>query len=196
MIYFSFVHSVISYGIIFWDTSFCMKVIFKILKRIIRVIMNSDSKYSCCELFKKLYILPLYSQYIFSIMFVIRSRGLFKTNCDVHSCNTRTNYDLHPPTANLTLFQKRVCYSGMNIYNHLPLTLKHLLYDINKFKSALKRFLLTTFLYSLEEYFSWIHVMIFVLLTNAFVLCNNHNNHIFINVCYSFTNVVNGNMLT
>jgi hypothetical protein len=106
MIYFSSVHSVMSYGLIFWGTSTNSEIIFKIKKRIIRVIMNSDSKDSCHE-FKKLYILPFYSQYIFSILlFFIRYKGLFKTNSDVHNINTRTNYDLHPPTANLTLFQK------------------------------------------------------------------------------------------
>jgi hypothetical protein len=97
--------------------------------------MNSDGKDSCRELFKKLYTLPLYSQYIFSIiLFAVRNRGLFKTNSDIHNPNTRTSYDLHPTTVDLTLFQKRVCYSGIKIYNHLPLSLKLLPYDVNKFK--------------------------------------------------------------
>ena len=82
--------------------------------------MNSDIKDSCA-LFKKLYILPFYSQYIFSILlFVVRNRGLFRTNSDVHNFNIRTNFDLHSPTANLTLFQKRICYSGIKMYKHLP----------------------------------------------------------------------------
>jgi hypothetical protein len=99
--------------------------------------MNSDSKDSCRELFKKLYILPLHYQNIFSILLlVVRNRGLFKTNFDVHNLNTRSNYDLHLPTAKLMIFQKGVYYSG--IYNHLPLTLKQLSYSINKFKTALK----------------------------------------------------------
>jgi hypothetical protein len=98
---------------------------------------------------------PLSSQYIFSILlFVVRNRGLFKTTLDVYNFNTRTNYDLHPPTVNLTLFKKGVCYSGIKIYNYLPLSLKQLSCDINKCKSALKKFLLTNS-YSLEEYFTW-----------------------------------------
>ena len=143
MLSFSLVHSIISYGINFWSTSPHFEVIFKIQKRIIKVIMNSDSKDSCHELFKKLYILPLHSQYIFSILlFVVKNRDLFKTNFDAHNLNTRCNYDLHLPTAKLMIFHKGVCYSGIKIYNHLPLTLQQLPYDINKFKSALKRFLL------------------------------------------------------
>jgi len=105
MIYFSVVHSVILYDIIFWGTSSCSEVVFKIRKRIIKVNMNSDSKNSYCELFKKLYICPLHSQYISSILlFVVRDRGLFKTNSDVHNFSTRSNYDLHCPTMKLTVF--------------------------------------------------------------------------------------------
>ena len=112
--------------------------------------------FSTGELFKKLCVLPLHSQYIFSILlFVVKNRGLFKTNFDVHKFNTRFNYDLHLPTAKLTVFQKGVYYSGIKIYNHLPLHLKQLSYDINKFKSALKRFLLTNSFYTLDEYYSW-----------------------------------------
>jgi len=47
--------------------------IFKIQKRVIRIITNSKARDSCWELFKKLDILPLYSQYIFSLsIFVIK----------------------------------------------------------------------------------------------------------------------------
>jgi len=54
MIYFSYVQSVISYGIIGGGDSFHCKLIFKIQKRIIRVIMGSSSTYSCCGLFTNL----------------------------------------------------------------------------------------------------------------------------------------------
>jgi len=105
--------------------------------------MNSDSKVSCSELLKKLNILTLYSQYIFYVLlFVVQNRGLFKTNSDAHNFNTRSNFDLHFPTVKLTVFQKEVSYSGIKIYNHLPLTLKQLSHDVNKSKAAAKRFLL------------------------------------------------------
>jgi hypothetical protein len=62
-------------------------------------------------------------------------------NSDVHTCNTRFNQDLHLPPANLTLFQKGGWYSGIKLYNHLPLNLKQLSHDIPKFEGALKNFL-------------------------------------------------------
>ena len=135
---FSLVQSIISYGINFRGTSSHSKVIFKIQKRMIIIIMNSDSIDSCHELLKKLYILPLHYQYIFSILLlVVKNRGLFKTNFDVHNLNTRSNYDLHLPTAKINDISKRNLLFWY-LY-HLPLTLKQLPYDVNKFKTALKK---------------------------------------------------------
>jgi len=62
---------------------------------------------SCHTLFKKLNILPLKSQYIFSLLlFVVRNRELYKSNSDNHSINARHSTDLHPPMSKLTTFQK------------------------------------------------------------------------------------------
>ena len=156
MVYFSTVHSIISYGIIFWGTATHSKIICKIQKRIIRIITNSDNKESCGDLFKKLYILPLQPQYIFSLlMFVVKNKDFFKMNSGVHSFNARFNHDLHIPIANLAVFQTGVCYSGIKIYNHLPPTLKQLSDDIPKFKAALKTFIFTNSFYTLEECYSW-----------------------------------------
>jgi len=89
--------------------------------------MNWGSKDFCRDLLKKLYILPLQSQYIFSLlMFVVKIKDFFKMNSGVHSFNTRSHYDLHIPAANLAVFQKAVWYSGVKIYNHLPPSLKQL----------------------------------------------------------------------
>jgi len=156
MVYFSIVHSIISYGIIFWGVSTHSKIIFKIQKRIIRIIMNLGNKDSCRNLFTKLNILPLQSQYIFSLLiFVVKNKDLFKTNSDVHSFSTRAHYDLHIPPANLTVFQNGAWYSGIKIYNYLPPTIKQLSNDISIFKPALKIFLYSNSFYTLEEYYSW-----------------------------------------
>jgi len=71
MIYFFYV---MSYGIIFWGNSHPSNNIFKIKKRIIRMITNTGSHDSCCQLFKQLLSLP--SQYIFSLLvFVNKNRN-------------------------------------------------------------------------------------------------------------------------
>ena len=142
MVYFSTVHSIISYGIIFWGVSTHSKIIFKIQKRIIRIITNSGNKDSCRNVFTKLNILPLQSQYIFSLlMFVVKNKDIFKTN-------------LHLPPARLKIFQQGTFYSGIRAYNHLPKNIKDLLYDVKHFKKVLKAFFLTHAFYSLDEYFN------------------------------------------
>jgi hypothetical protein len=67
MIYFSYFHSVMTYGIIFWGNSPLGILIFRIQKRVIRIIINYRSRESCRELFKNLKILPLQSQYMQSV---------------------------------------------------------------------------------------------------------------------------------
>ena len=51
--------------------------------------MNVANRISCLELFKNLNILPLYSQYILSlILFVVKNIDEFSTNSEVHTINT------------------------------------------------------------------------------------------------------------
>ena len=65
MVYFAYVHSIMSYGIFLGGNQPHSEKIFKIQKKVIRIITNSRARDSCRELFKKLEILPLYTQYIF-----------------------------------------------------------------------------------------------------------------------------------
>jgi len=155
LIHFSYFHSVLSYGIIFWGNSVHSKYIFKIQKRTIRVITDSGIRDSCRDLFKKkLQILPLYFQYIYSLlMFVVKNRDLFKLKSDIHKINTRYNNDFHLPSAQSELLKKGVLFSGIKTYNHLPLTIKGLLYDVKRFRRALKKFIQSNSFYSLEKYF-------------------------------------------
>jgi hypothetical protein len=89
-IYFSYIHSIITYGIIFWGNSTGSYEVFKLQKRAIRIITNSHSSTSCHELFKKLNILPLQSQCILSLaVYVAKNIDDFTTNSDIHSINTR-----------------------------------------------------------------------------------------------------------
>jgi hypothetical protein len=107
MVYFSYVHSLLIYGIIFWWNSFYAKSVFKIQTRIIRIVINSGSRDSCRDLFKVLNILPLQSQYIYSTsVFVVMNKGLLKSNSDVHNIQRRKQFDLRMPSSKLTLFQK------------------------------------------------------------------------------------------
>jgi len=110
----------------------------------IRIITNSRARDSCRELSKQLEILPLYSQYIFSLsIFVIKNKHLFSTNYQTHSVHTRFKTNLHPPTANLTKFQKGVYYSGITFFKNLSHNIKDPANETKLFQNALKRLLLS-----------------------------------------------------
>jgi hypothetical protein len=118
--------------------------------------MNARNRNSCRrQLFKNLKILPLNSQYIFSLLlFVAESRDLYESNSEIHNINPRFSSDLHTPTANLTTFQKGPFYFGLKVFSHLPTSIKKTSHDINQFRSVLKSFLIINSFYS-EEYFAW-----------------------------------------
>jgi hypothetical protein len=120
------------------------------------------------NLFRELHILPLQSQYIFSLlMLVVKNRDCYITNSDVHTCNTRFNLDLHFPVVNLTIFQKGGWYSSIKIYNYLPPSLKRLSH-IPEFKVALKSFVSPILFIPLESRFLTSHVYL-----NKFLSCDS-----------------------
>jgi hypothetical protein len=112
---------------------------------------------SCRNLFKNLKILPLMSQFIFSItMFIIKHKHQFIVNSEIHNINTRQHLNLHQPAPNLTGFKHGIYYSGMKIYKKLPPPpphIKQLSNDPRIFELKLKNFLYLHSFYSLEEYF-------------------------------------------
>jgi hypothetical protein len=57
--------------------------------------------------------------------------------------DTRQRNNLHFPQANLTIYQKGACYSGIKIFNNLPLEIKNVAHNQKRFKIALKKFLYT-----------------------------------------------------
>jgi hypothetical protein len=80
-IYCSYFHSIISYSVILWGHTAPRTRVFRLQKRIIRIMMGSRSKDSCRKLFTSLKILPLPSLYIFFLLrFVIKNKELFSTN--------------------------------------------------------------------------------------------------------------------
>ena len=116
--------------------------------------MNARNGDSCHQLYKNLKILPLKARFFPLLLFVAKNRDLYKSNSEIHTINTRFSSDLHTATANLTTFQKGPFYFGMNVFNHLPTSIKNTSHDINRFRSVFKSFLVINSFYS-EEYFAW-----------------------------------------
>jgi hypothetical protein len=58
--------------------------------------------------------------------------------------DTRQRNNLYLPQTNLTIYQKGAYYSGIKIFNKLPLEIKHVADKQKKFKTALKLFYILT----------------------------------------------------
>lgn len=145
-----------TYGVIFWGNTTDGNNVFKLQKKAVRLITNSDSRTSCRGLFKDLSILPLKSQYILSLaLFVVKNMEIFKSNADIHAKNTRSKSDLFLPHTRLTKCQNGVYFAGIRIFNYLPEKIKKLSSNIPKFKRELKKFLLLGSFYSVEEFYGW-----------------------------------------
>lgn len=71
----------------------------------------------------------------------------------IHNFNTRYDTNLHPPTSNMTKFQKWSYYSGIWTFIYLPAIIKCLTNDLEHFYIAIKRSLNSNSFYTLEEEF-------------------------------------------
>ena len=134
LIYCSYFHSILSYGILFWGNTPYSNVIFKMQKQIIRVMTGIKNRDSCREYFKKLKILQLQSQYLLSLLlFIADNTGYFRVNSEIHNFNPKNKCNIHLPPTKLTIFQKEPYYSGIKALNNLPTYIKNILQTKKQF---------------------------------------------------------------
>jgi hypothetical protein len=72
-------------------------------------------------------------------MFVVKHKDTFQVHTEVHGINTCQKLDLHVPSTRLTRMQNGY-YSGIALFNALPLEIKQVSHGIKKFKHILKAF--------------------------------------------------------
>jgi hypothetical protein len=97
ILYYTYFHSLMTYGIIFWGNSSFSTQIFRIQKRI-KVMSGLRPRDSCREAFKDWVILLLQSQYIFSLLiFVLNNMGFYHSTSKINGFNKGHNFDLPPP---------------------------------------------------------------------------------------------------
>jgi hypothetical protein len=154
--YYSYFNMVMSYGLYPWGNSPHSLKIFRMQKIIIRIMIGCNSRVSCRNLFRKLEILLLASQYILSPMiFVVKNKKRFILNSGNHNINTTQSRNFYQPLPNLTVYQKGVYCMGIRVYNNLLFHIKEDSYNLSKFKRCLKYNLQTHYFYSIEEYFQY-----------------------------------------
>jgi len=92
-------------------------------KKVLRIINKSKKMNSCRELFKTMEILPLYSQYMFSVlMYVVNNKHLFTKNLPVHNHDTGAANNFHLSTTSLTRYQKELIVQELKFLIIIQLT--------------------------------------------------------------------------
>ena len=90
--------------------------IFRIQKRVIRLLAGVSSRMSCRQLFKELNILTVASLYIFEVTCFIRKYcQSLEQNTQVHQHNTRRKLDLHVKMQNTEVYKKSNKYGHESI---------------------------------------------------------------------------------
>lgn len=154
-LYYAYFHASLTYGIIFWGNSPSAKHIFKLQKRVIRIMFKVNQMTSCRSLFKILHVLPLPSIYISETLKYVKSNlHCYRTNAQVHTYNTRKKNDLSIIPHSTSLYNGSFIYTGLRMYNILPSNLKEL--PAQKFKQEISKILHLHCFYSVNEYLDYL----------------------------------------
>jgi Reverse transcriptase (RNA-dependent DNA polymerase) len=150
-VYFSYFHSIMSYGILLWGSAADIETVFILQKRAIRAIYCLTARTSLKDLFKEIKILTVASQYIFNcILFIRQNENSYQKHSEIHSINTRNKNKIVFPTFRL----QKVCNSflgqGVLCYNKIPSSILELPY--HKFRTHIKTRLMSKGYYSIKDY--------------------------------------------
>ena len=151
LVYFSYFHSIMSYGILLWGRAADIESIFILQKRAIRAIYNLRRRDSLRELFKDIGIMTVHCQYIYeNIMYVRKNLHLFGKRGDRHNYSTRNRDQLVQPGFRLAKVDSSFMGYCLRCYNKIPQSILEL--NERKFKTCIKRTLCKQAYYKLSDY--------------------------------------------
>jgi hypothetical protein len=84
----------------------------------------------------------------------MKNRNIFTTNYDSHNIQTRQRNNFHLPSSSLTTYQNGAYFTGIKIFDKLPLELKQFVELPRKFKRTLRTYLVLHCFYSPDEFYS------------------------------------------
>jgi len=145
MAYVAYFQSFIKYGIFLVGNSTNACKVFKLEKKIIRIMSGIEARRSCWGLFEKLDVLPVPCQFLLSLNALCSRWNNFYTSLNLHKLNTRNKNQLYVPTANLSTLQMEVTYSGIRIFNRFPSNIQDIRNDRVRYKNKLHNYLINSF---------------------------------------------------
>jgi hypothetical protein len=101
--------------------------VFRMQKRVLRIISGLGKQESCRQVFKDYRILSVTSLYILEVLCYIKKyKADLTQNIDIHSYNTRRNLDFHVQFCRTALLKKSVVNMGIELYSKVPYRIKKL----------------------------------------------------------------------
>jgi hypothetical protein len=114
IVFCSYFHSVMNFGLIFWGNLPHAEMVFRMQKSLMK---SCNYRESCRDFFKELKILPLKSQYKFSLMmFVTKNKDYFVINKNCHEANTIQIITLHMYQVNLSKYGKGIYHTAIKVF--------------------------------------------------------------------------------
>jgi hypothetical protein len=154
MTYYSYFHSIITYGLIFWGNSPESIKIFRLQKKIIRIMMGWRSRDSCKNCFLTWKSYPSLPNILFPFYCsIIRNKNQFQVNSEIHQINTRQHVNLHQPPVNGTKHQKAIHCTRVKVFNVLPFYIKQSLIIQKNLKHCYKN------TYVKIPYIPWMNIL-------------------------------------
>ncbi|CAF4802117.1 unnamed protein product [Pieris macdunnoughi] len=151
LVYFSYFHSLMTYGLLLWGHAADVETIFILQKRAIRAIYNLKCRESLRDKFKEINILTFPSQYIYeNIMYVYKNSDKFTRIEHTHNVNTRNKRRLQFPRTRLSKVSNSFLGKGILFFNKIPEALLSL--PFNKFKKCIKEKLCKKAYYKVNDY--------------------------------------------
>ena len=151
-IYYSLVYPHLLYGIIFWSgaSKFNFNKIFKVQKKIVRLITGSPFRAHTNPLFSRLAMLKLEDmKKIEMCKFIYNNLDEenffnFSTRSSVHSHDTRNRSLLNLPQPRSNLLLNSIFFEGIRVFNDLDSDVK-MSCDVQSFKYKMKRDFLNSY---------------------------------------------------
>jgi hypothetical protein len=156
MLYYSYFQSLLVYGILMWGNSTNWLSVFKVQKKIIRIMTNAGSRDSCKSKFQKLNILTFPSLYIFELLkYIKRNKKIETSNLFKHCYDTRKRENLLMiPVHKLKIYEKSPLYMAIKVLNKIGSSTVYGNKNEEQFLKQWKVILQKKAYYNIEDFFS------------------------------------------
>jgi hypothetical protein len=122
-VYYAHFQTIMNYGIILWRHSSGCQRLFRLKKKVIRLLASAKKRDCCKPLFIQLKILSLSSFYVYRCLeYVMHKRSSVDRAQDVRQHDTRHKADLYLPCHRLTKSIKHFEYLSLKFYNAIERT--------------------------------------------------------------------------